>query len=449
MSEMSFPAEPQDNTRAAEKVRDFPQAPGVYLMKDAAGRVIYVGKAKNLRARAGSYFLKAAAEDSRTAPWVQEIRDIDYILAESDVDALLLEARLIKDILPKYNRDLRDDKTFPYLEVHTHEEFPRVEITRTPRDRGTKLYGPFTNTRGLRGALGVLQKIFKFRTCSLDIAEEDPRWRWFRPCLLASIRQCSAPCNLRISKEDYRKSIHRLQQFLEGKKRTLLDEMRVEMETASKQLCFEEAARLRDEIHLLETLDQRGKLDRHVQPEVFPVDPKKGLAGLQKILHLDQAPRTVEGIDIAHTAGTETVASVVRFIDGLPFKPGYRRLRIRSVEGVDDFASIYEAVSRRFQRRAEAPPESDALPDILLIDGGKGQLHAALSALDSIGVRPTVVLSLAKREEEVYVASADEPLRLSRHSYALRLLQYVRDEAHRFAQHYHHLLRKRSTFGEE
>ncbi len=236
MSEISFPAEPQDNSRAAEKVRDFPQSPGVYLMKDAAGRVIYIGKAKNLRARAGSYFLKAAAEDPRTAQLVQEIRDIDYLLAESDVDALLMEARLIKDILPKYNRDLRDDKTFPYLEIHTHEEFPRVGITRTPRDRGTKLYGPFTNTRGLRGALGVLQKIFKFRTCSLDIAEEDPRWRWFRPCLLASIRQCSAPCNLRISKEEYRKSIHRLQQFLEGKKQTLLGEMRAEMEAASKQL---------------------------------------------------------------------------------------------------------------------------------------------------------------------------------------------------------------------
>jgi excinuclease ABC subunit C len=446
---MSFPAEPQDHGRAAEKVRDFPQTPGVYLMKDAAGRVIYIGKAKNLRARAGSYFLKAAAEDSRTAQLVQEIRDIDYLPAESDVDALLMEARLIKDILPKYNRDLRDDKTFPYLEIRTHEEFPRVLITRTPRDRGTKLYGPFTNTRGLRGALQVLQKIFKFRTCSLDVAEEDPRWRWFRPCLLASIRQCSAPCNLRISQEDYRKSIHRLQQFLEGKKQTLLDEMRAEMETASKQLRFEEAARLRDEIHLLETLDQRGKLDKHVQPEVFPVDPKKGLAGLHKVLRLDAMPRTVEGIDIAHTAGTETVASVVRFIDGLPFKPGYRRLRIRSVEGVDDFASIHEAVSRRFQRLAEGPVEGDSLPDILLIDGGKGQLHAALSALDSLGVRPATVISLAKREEEVYLAGADEPLRLSRHSYALRLLQYVRDEAHRFAQHYHHLLRKRSTLGDK
>ena len=445
MSETPPPSEPQDNLQAAEKVRSFPQTPGIYLMKDAAGRVIYVGKAKNLRARAGSYFLKAAAEEQRTARLVREIRDIDYLEAESEVDALLMEARLIKDILPKFNRDLRDDKTFPYLEIHTHEDFPRVGITRTPSQRGTKLYGPFTNLRGLRGALQVLQKVFRFRTCSLDIDEEDPRWRWFRPCLLASIRQCTAPCNLRISKEEYRKDIHRLQQFLEGKKHSLLGELRQEMEAASKQLRFEEAARLRDEIHLLETLDERGELDTHVQPEVFPVDPRKGLAGLQKVLRLPTAPRTIEGIDIAHTAGTETVGSVVRFIDGLPFKPGYRRLRIRTVEGIDDVGSIYEAVSRRFDHLGE----SEAVPDILLIDGGKGQLHAATSALEHRETRPTTVLSLAKREELVFVAGVDEPLRLSRHSYALRLLQYVRDEAHRFAQHYHHILRRRSTLGED
>lgn len=444
MPEMSYPADPQDNSQAAEKVRGFPQKPGIYLMKDAAGRVIYVGKAKNLRSRAGSYFLKAAAEDSRTTRLVREIRDIDYLEAESEVDALLMEARLIKDILPKYNRDLRDDKTFPYLEVYTHEEFPRVGITRTPRDRGTRLFGPFTNTRGLRGALQVLQKIFRFRTCSLEIEEADPRWRWFRPCLLASIRRCTAPCNLRISKAEYRTNINRLMQFLEGKKKSLLNEMQLEMEAASKDLRFEEAARLRDEIHLLKTLDQRGKLETHVQPEVFPVDPKKGLAGLQKVLHLPTTPRTIEGIDIAHTAGTETVASAVQFLDGLPFKPGYRRLRIRSVQGVDDFASIHEAVSRRYQHLSE----SQVVPDILLIDGGKGQLHAAQAALGSVASQPAVVLSLAKREELVYVAGLDEPLRLSRHSYALRLLQYVRDEAHRFAQHYHHILRRRSTLGE-
>ena len=184
---------PTDNTFAAEKVRGFPQTPGVYLMKDGAGRVIYVGKAKNLRARAGSYFLKAAAEDPRTAKLVPEIRDIDYLDAKSEIDALLIEARLIKDILPKFNRELRDAKTFPYLEIFVREDFPRVRFTREPRDRGTRLFGPFTHAWQLRGAMQVLQKIFKFRTCNLEIDAEDPRWRWFRPCLLAQHRAVHRP----------------------------------------------------------------------------------------------------------------------------------------------------------------------------------------------------------------------------------------------------------------
>ena len=442
---MSEQPAPRDNSQAAEKVRSFPHAPGVYLMKDAAGRVIYVGKAKDLRSRAGSYFLKAAAEDPRTARLVREIRDIDYLEAESEVDALLVEARLIKDIQPKYNQDLKDGKTFPYLEIHTREDFPRVGFTREPKDRGTRLYGPFASASGLRGAIQVLQKIFRFRTCTLDVREGDARWRWFRPCLLASIQQCSAPCNLRISKEAYRKDIRRLQKFVEGNKKSLLAEMRREMEAAAADLRYEQAARLRDEIRLLETLDQRGELDTHVQPEVFPVDPKKGLVGLQKVLRLARKPRSIEGVDVAHLAGTETVASLVQFIDGLPFKPGYKRYRIRTVEGPDDVASIREVVTRRFQRLSD---EGEVFPDLLLIDGGRGQLNAALAAFSSLEIDPPLVLSLAKREEEIFAMDRDEPLRLSRHSYALRLLQYVRDEAHRFAQHYHHILRRKSTLGE-
>jgi excinuclease ABC subunit C len=430
---------------AVAKVREFPQTPGVYLMKDAAGRVIYVGKAKNLRARAGSYFLKAAALERRTSELVREIADIDFLEAESEVDALLAEARLVKDVQPKFNQELKDDKTFPYLEIYTREDFPRVEFTREPRERGTKLYGPFASAGGLRGAIQVLQKIFKFRTCSLDIDEGDEKWRWFRPCLLASINQCTAPCNMRISKEEYRRDINRLKMFLEGKKTSLLKQMREEMAAAAKELRFEQAARLRDEIRMLETLDERGELDTHVQPEVFYIDPKKGLAGLKKVLKLAEAPRVIEGVDIAHLAGDETVASLVQFIDGLPFKPGYKRFKIRSVAGVDDFASIHEVVARRFQR---LDAEGATFPDLLLIDGGKGQLSAGLAAFEMLGIQPPTVISLAKREEEIYVAGADEPLRLSRHAYALRLLQYVRDEAHRFAQHYHHILRRKSTLGE-
>ena len=430
----------RDRSAAAEKVKDFPTTPGVYLMKDAAGRVIYVGKAKNLRARAGSYFLKAAAEDRRTADLVREIRDIDYLDAESEVDALLLESRLVKDVQPRFNSDLKDDKTFPYLQITTHEDFPRVEFTRTPRQKGVKLYGPFTSAGSLRGAIVVLQRIFKFRTCTLDIDAHDEQWRWFRPCLLASIDQCTAPCNLRISKEDYRKDINRLKTFLDGGKKRLLEEMRQDMLAASAKLEFEKAARLRDEIRLLETLDQRGDLEEHVQPEVFLVDPKKVLAGLEKVLGLKQPPLVIDGVDIAHLHGNETVASLVQFIDGLPFKPGYKRYRIKTVDGIDDFKSIHEVVSRRFARLAR---EGASLPDIFLIDGGKGQLSAALDAVESLGVVPPCMIALAKREEEIFLPGRSEPLRLSRDSFSLRLLEYVRDEAHRFAQHYHHLLRSK------
>lgn len=431
--------------RAAEKVRSkFPTSPGVYLFQDKKGRVIYIGKAKNLRARAGSYFLKAAAEEVRTRDLVREAYDIDYMDAESEVDALLLESRLVKDIQPRFNKELRDDKTFPYLQITTHEDFPRVEITREPRQTAAKLYGPFTSVYALRGALQVLQKIFKFRTCSLDIDEGDERWRWFRPCLLASINQCTAPCNLRVSKEDYRKDIARLRTFLEGGRTKLLREMQQEMLQASQELQFEKAARLRDEINLLQRLDERGELEEDVQPEVFYVDPKKGLAGLQKVLKLPEQPRVIEGVDIAHLGGDETVASLVQFIDGLPFKPGYRRFRIREVEGIDDFASIREVVARRFQRLSD---QNETFPDILLIDGGKGQLSRGMQAFEALGITPPTVISLAKKEELVYLPGQSDPLRISRHAFALRLLQYVRDESHRFAQHYHHLLRRKKTLG--
>ena len=424
----------------AEKVKQFPAAPGVYLMKDAQGVVLYVGKAKNLRNRAGHYFTKAAAEDQRTADLVKLIADVDFLPADSEVDALLMEARLVKDIQPRFNVELKDDKSFPYLQIRMREDFPRVEFTRTPRRRGVKLYGPFTSAKGLRAAIQVLQRIFQFRTCSLDIKGDDPRWRWFRPCILHSIHQCTAPCNFRVTKEDYRKQIRGLRLVLEGKKGKLLAEMEQEMTQASADKLYEKAARLRDEIKALKNLGLRGDVDKNVQPEVFQIEPKKGLHGLRKILGLRKTPRTIEGVDIAHLGGDEMVASLVSFIDGLPFKPGYRRYRIKTVAGVDDFASIREVVSRRFTRLDR---EEEVFPDILLIDGGKGQLNAALEVFGMLGREPPCLISLAKREEEIYRPGAAEPLRLSRHAAALRLLQYVRDEAHRFAQHYHHLLRRK------
>jgi len=428
-----------------EKVRQFPTTPGVYLMKDAEDRVIYVGKAVNLRSRAGSYFLAAAKTERRTAELVTAIADIDYITTESEVDALLLEARLIKDIQPRFNTELKDDKTFPYLEITTREDFPRVEFTRTPRDKNSKLYGPFTSAGQLRETITVLQKIFQFRTCSLDIDADDEKWKWYRPCLLASIHQCTAPCNFRISKDEYRKDIQKLKLFLDGQRTKLYRDLEKEMQQASKDLQFEKAAAIRDQINSLKKIELRGDIETDQQPEVFYIDPKKGMAGLKKILNLPELPRRIEGMDIAHLQGGETVASLVQFIDGLPFKHGYRRYKIRTVAGVDDFASMREVVSRRMRGLQKA---GESFPDLLLIDGGKGQLNAALEAMRAIDIEPPMTISLAKREEEIYIPGESEPKKVSRHSYGLRLLQYVRDESHRFAQHYHHILRRKSTFDE-
>jgi len=435
--------QPEARLPPNEKVKTFPQTPGVYLMKDARGDTIYIGKAKNLRSRASSYFLKEAAENLRTCELVQHIRDIDFIPCETEVDALLYEARLVKNLQPKFNRDLKDDKTFPYLQIRVREEYPRVEITRNPRRKGVKLYGPFTSARTLRDMVQVLQRVLKFRNCSLDIKGDDDRWRYYRPCILHSICQCSAPCNFRVTKDEYRKQVRKLMLILGGKKARMMREMKAQMVEASLGTQYEKAARIRDEMVAMGKLSLRGDVDKDAQTHACPIDPKKGLAELKKVLGLEKTPRTVECFDIAHLGGQDTVASLVAFIDGVPFKAGYRRYKVKSVIGVDDFASMREVITRRFKRLSD---EGDVFPDILLIDGGKGQLSAALDAFKMLGIEPPTLLSLAKQEEEIFRPGLSESLKLSRHSGALRLLQYARDEAHRFAQHYHHTLRaKRMT----
>jgi excinuclease ABC subunit C len=225
---------------------------------------------------------------------------------------------------------------------------------------------------------------------------------------------------------------------LNGKKEGLITELQNVMRESARALHFEQAGKLRDQIQALMHLKLRGDVDKNVQPEVFVLDPKRGVRGLKKILKLDSLPRVIEGIDIAHFHGSETVASLVQFVDGVPFKPGYRRFRIQSVDGVDDFASIREVVTRRYRR---LQTEEELMPDLIMIDGGKGQLHAAQAALRQLRIAHPSLISLAKREEEIYTTEQSEPLKLSRNSAALRLLQYIRDEAHRFAQHYHKLLR--------
>ncbi|HLL90253.1 MAG TPA: excinuclease ABC subunit UvrC [Tepidisphaeraceae bacterium] len=434
--------------RLAAKAKDLPKAPGVYLMKDAKGRVIYVGKSASLRDRVGSYFQPSTKLEHKKAGLLVDVVDFETIQTDSEVEALLSENRLIKDIQPKYNASLRDDKTFPYLMITTGDDFPGVFITRQPRQTGVKLYGPFTSVYALKDAVTLLQKAFKFRTCHLEILDADDKRRFFRPCLLYPIKQCTAPCAAKVGKEQYREDINRLIKFLDGSKKGVIAEMEREMLEASKDMNFERAARLRDEIKALNALGHRGRKgeEAYWQPESFATNPKDSLPALQESLGLPDVPRILEAIDIAHLQGGEMVGSKVCFIDGLPFKDGYRRYKIQHGQGNNDYLSLQEVVTRRYR---EAGNNQELFPDVILIDGGLGQLHAALDAFKLMDVKPPMVISLAKKEELVYVQEKGEPIRLPRNHLGLKLLQYARDEAHRFAQHYHHILRRKSQLEEQ
>jgi excinuclease ABC subunit C len=429
-----------------EKIRTFPDGPGLYFIKDADEKVLYIGKGKNLRSRVASYFQPSANLAESRGPWIEEmigrVADVDYLQTPSEVDAILQEARLIKDIHPPYNTDLKDAKSFPYLEITTRQEFPGVYITRNPQSSGSRLFGPFTAVYDLRAVMSVLQKIYRFRTCNLDISTKDLRRRLFRPCILYNIRQCTAPCADKVSKEDYRRQIKDLIRFLQSKRSTVLRSLQKQMAEASARQDFEQAAMLRDRIRLIENLDKRGSVREHVQPEVFMPDPAEALIKLQQILQSPQPVRIIEGFDIAHLAGTEMVGSMVQFIDGHPFKDGYRRFKIKTVSGVDDYAALKEIVSRRYKR---AMAGEELWPDLILIDGGIGQLHAAEEALIEINASMPNLASLAKKEEVIYLRGRSAPLKLPANSPVRKLLQYIRDEAHRFAQHYHHILRRKSV----
>ena len=442
---LPLPGEPADQrlTRLHAKARSLPAAPGVYLMKDTRGVVIYVGKSRSLRDRVASYFLASTDLGPGKQRLLDYVVDFDTLDCDSEVEALLVENRLIKDVKPRFNARLSDGKSYPFLEITTRDDYPGVYVTREPQNSGTSLLGPFISAAALKDAVIHLQRAFKFRTCHLEILEADERKPFFRPCLLYAIGQCSAPCADKISRAAYREDIDRFRRFLETSPAAVLKEMTAAMELASAKLQFEKAATLRDQIRALSSLADRGKYGRLLQPELFQRDLQGGLRQLQDILELPEPVRSIEAIDIAHFQGEATVGSLVCFIDGRPFKDGYRRFRIKSVTGIDDYRCIAEVVSRRYR---SAGQNGELFPDVILIDGGLGQLHAAQGAFAAMDVKPPMVISLAKREEEIFVQARNGPLRLPRTSQALKMLQHIRDEAHRFAQNYHHVLIARRQF---
>src|SRR3954467_6589111 len=399
--------------KLAERAKGLPKAPGVYLMKDAAGRVIYVGKSASLRDRVASYFQASTKLEHKKSGLLDNVVDFEIIQTDSEVEALLAENRLIKDIQPKYNARLLDDKTFPYLMVTLDEDYPGVYVTREPRTKGVKLYGPFTSVAQLKDAVTHLQKAFRFRTCHLDIREDDQSKRFFRPCLLYAIKQCTAPCADKIPRDPYAEDIRNLTRFLDGNRDSVLKDLEKEMKQASDDMHFERAARLRDEIKALQALGKRASkgTEKFWQPEAFISNPKEGVGALQEALGFAEPPRIIEGIDIAHLHGGEMVGSLVCFIDGVPFKDGYRRFRIKHGQGNNDFLSIQEVVSRRYR---EAAGGNELYPDLILIDGGVGQLNAAMDVFKTMDHKPPQVISLAKKEELVHVHGQADPIRLKR-----------------------------------
>jgi excinuclease ABC subunit C len=540
-----------------EKLDSLPAKPGVYQFKDAEGKVIYVGKAQNLRARVRQYFQKSRSTDAKLEALLAKIADVELAVTDTEVEALILEANLIKKYKPRYNVILKDDKSYPFI-VITNEPFPRVFVTRRKVGTGARHFGPFTDVKTMRFALKTVRDIFMIRSCNYDLTEESIKSGKFKVCLDFHIKKCEGPCEGLVSREHYNSMISQVAQVLKGKTQSLVESLSEHMEVLSNDLRFEEAARIRDRIRALKVYNDRQKvvdtkevdrdfwataikgddacgvvfkvregkvignqhfylsnvegksegeileslIERYylesedVPPELVlsgPLDntevirnwlegyrrssvvfeiPKAGekfklmnmvrnnaqfwvdelevqrlkrgdlvphsVKSLQRDLRLPVAPRRIECFDISNIQGSDAVGSLVVFVDAKPKKSEYRKFKIKTVTGPDDYASMKEVVERRYARVLE---EGQPLPDLIMVDGGKGQLSSAVEVLKKLNLESTPIVGLAKRLEEVYAPEQSEPLFVPRTSSGLRLLQHIRDEAHRFAVTYHRTLR--------
>ena len=537
-----------------EKLARLPDRPGVYIYRDAKAQVLYVGKAASLRSRVRSYFQESRPRDPKTDALVRQIRDLEYIVTDNELEALMLEANLVRKHRPRYNIILRDDKHYPFLKLTTNEDFPRLLVARRVQDDGAVYYGPFYPATAMRETLRLTRQLFPLRTCSIAI---DGRLE--RPCIQYAIHRCNAPCTGWETREGYAKTVRDVRGFLEGKDEDLALRLTKEMEVAAADQKFERAAVLRDQIQSLNKVRERQKIisteevdqdvigvvrqgndacvelffvrrGRLVGQEPFFFDkvagwsdgeilsafvrqfygkavtpapellvseelpeaaltaewlgglarrrvqilaPQRGarrefvamaeenaalalqnhllsrddrqqvvLEELRRALNLPGAPNRIEGYDISHVQGTEQVGSLVVWENGGMKKDDYKRFRIRTVTGADDFASLGEVLTRRF---AKALEQGTPLPDLVLIDGGRGQLNVGLKVLQDLGLDYLPVIALAKQQEEVYVGESLHPLVLDPTSPALHTLQKIRDEAHRFAVTYHKKLRSQRT----
>jgi excinuclease ABC subunit C len=463
MEELFLADKPDPN----KKLREVPHKPGVYLMRDRLKRIIYVGKARDLRKRLGQYFMpsRRMTADLKTRALLDSTWDFDVHVVRNEPEALLLEGKLIKEFRPKYNVSFRDDKRFLLVKVNLSDAIPRFQFARLKMEDGYRYFGPFAHAGALRTTLKWMKKRFGIRSCRvLEPGESD-----YKRCMDHIIKNCSAPCIRRVTLEDYKARVLEACEFLEGQSQEMLKQIEEQMKKAAGNLEFEKAAEMRN---MLDDLRRTTKPARRFTRGSFPtsIDPKADLQALADALLLSSAPTVMECFDISNISTTHIVASMVSFRNGVPDKSNYRRYRIRTVEGQDDFASMAEVVRRRYSRvllesrnaapelaefsqepveeaiariQQTAPERLVRLPDLIIVDGGKGQLSSACKELQRLGLQNVPIIGLAKEFEEIYRPGRALPLQLPDDSGALQILQRIRDEAHRFANGYHQLLMKK------
>ena len=409
------------NNNLKNKIASVPDAAGVYIFKDSKGQILYVGKAKSLRKRLSSYLGRDLS--SKTIALMSNVSDVEYRLTPTESLALLLEASLIHKYMPRYNVSLRDDKSFPLVKI-THEEFPAICITRKRKLDAAYYFGPYTNARLLREALKIIRRYFPYRSC-----KQLPR----EACIYYRIGLSPAPCIGKINKKEYAKTIENISLILEGKTEALIKKLSQEMNLKSKEQKFEEAAKIRDKIKALSAISQ---------------SPSSSIAfneieDLKNLLKLNKLPLRIEAFDISNIFGREATGSLVSFYKGFADKDNYRRFRIKTVDRIDDYKCLREVIHRRYLRLIE---EKLPLPDLILIDGGRSHLSVADKEIKKLGLNIPLV-SIAKDKENIYTKNKSKPIRLALDTPALNLIRRVRDEAHRFAVSYHHVLRRKRILG--
>lgn len=417
-------------------------------MKDRFGTVIYIGKARSLRKRVSQYFHPSRRQrwDMKLNALVEAIHDLDVHQVRSEPDAVLLEGKLIKEFKPRYNVSFKDDKRFLLLKVNLKDPIPRFTLTRLRQDDGARYFGPFANSGAIRRTMTMVRQKFSLRGCR----PLTPNKHDYKHCLYGHLKHCTAPCIDNISTEDYLKQVEAACEFLTGQSQEMEKDLKQMMQKAAETLDFEKAAELRDMLQDLKKATQKtGKFSRLPYKLPLAIDPVSDLTELRKVLSIRKIPVRIEGFDISNISGTFKVASMVRFRNGRPDRSNYRRYKMKTVQGQDDFACMAETVRRRYTRllkeageqKTDLESSESPFPELILIDGGKGQLGAACEELAKLGLSKIPIIGLAKEFEEIYQPGKPDPIRLDHRSGALKLLQRVRDESHRFANTFNAQLR--------